>query len=98
MKEPFEKIAAALDRVSSIAERVPDEVVRSSARELQRAFAERGSVEPAVGRLRRSVSRLFEDEPAAAAPRGPQEKAVNQLDAVIAEQLLPELRRVGFDV
>ena len=26
MKEPFEQIAAALDRVASIAERVPDDV------------------------------------------------------------------------
>jgi hypothetical protein len=97
MKEPFEDIAAALDRVTSIAERLPDEVVRSSARELQRTFAERGSVEPAVGRLRRSVSRLSRIQPAAARP-APQAMVVNQLDAAIAEQLLPELRRVGFDV
>jgi hypothetical protein len=94
MKEPFEQIAAALDRVTSIAERVPDDVVRSSARDLQRTFAERGSVEPAVGRLQNSLSRLSQDEQRRAAER----KIVTQLDAVIAEQLLPELRRVGFDV
>ena len=95
MKEPFEGIAAALDRVTSIAERLPDDVVRSSARELQQTFVQRGSVEPAVNRLQRSVSRLTQD-----ARRGavPQEKIVSQLDSVIAEQLLPELRRVGFDV
>ena len=97
MKEPFEDIAAALDRVTSIAERLPDEIVRSSARELQRTFAERGSVEPAVGRLRRSVLRLSQNAPAAA-PHAPQAKVVTQLDSVIADQLLPELRRVGFDV
>ena len=94
MKEPFEEIAAALDRVTSIAERVPDEVVRSSARELRRTFAERGSVEPAVGRLQNSLSRLSRDEER----RSQEQKAVSQLDAAIAEQLLPELRRVGFDV
>ena len=93
MKEPFEEIAAALDRVTSIAERVPDEVVRSSARELRRTFAERGSVEPAVGRLQNSLSRLSQDE-----RRSREQKIVSQLDAAIAEQLLPELRRVGFDV
>ena len=94
MKEPFEQIAAALDRVASIAERVPDDVVRSSARDLQRTFAERGSVEPAVGRLRNSLSRLSGDAQRRAAER----KIVTQLDSAIAEQLLPELRRVGFDV
>jgi hypothetical protein len=92
MNEPFKDIAAAIDRVTSIAERVPDDVVRTSARELQRTFAERGSVEPAVDRLQDSVSRLAKSAP-------PQrEKIVNQLDAAIADQLLPELRRVGFEV
>ena len=62
MKEPFKDIAAALDRVTSIAERVPDDVVKSSARDLQRAFAERGSVEPAVDRLQHSLSRLARNE------------------------------------
>ena len=93
MKEPFEEIAAALDRVTSIAERVPDDVVRTSARELRRTFAERGSVEPAVGRLQNSLSRLSKDERLSR-----EQKIVSQLDAAIAEQLLPELRRVGFDV
>ena len=92
MNEPFKHIAAALDRVASIAERVPDDVVQSSARELQRTFAERGSVEPAVDRLQSSVSRLAKkDQPLPG-------QIVSQLDAVIAEQLLPELRRVGFEV
>ena len=94
MKEPFEQIAAALDHVTSIAERVPDDVVRSSARELQRTFAARGSVEPAVGRLQNSLSRLSQDELRQAS----QHKIVSQLDAAIANQLLPELRRVGFEV
>jgi len=92
MNEPFKNIAAALDRVTSIAEHVPDDVVKSSARELQRTFAERGLVEPAVDRLQDSVSKLSKHEPP------PHEKIVKQLDSVIAEQLLPELRRVGFDV
>jgi len=95
MNEPFERIAAALDHVTSIAERLPDDVVRSSARELKRAFAQRGSVEPAVSRLRRSVSRLTDNTQPSTAP---QETIVNQLDSAIAEQLLPELRRVGFEV
>ena len=55
---------------------------------------ERGSVEPAVGRLRNSLSRLSGDQQR----RAPEWKVVTQLDAAIAEQLLPELRRVGFDV
>jgi hypothetical protein len=92
MKEPFKDIAAALDRITSIAERVPDDVVRSSARELQRTFDERGSVEPAVGRLRSSVSRLAKDE------QPPDARIVSQLDSAIDNHLLPELRRVGFDV
>ena len=92
MNEPFKNIAAALDQVTSIAERVPDDVVKSSARELRRAFDERGSVEPAVGRLRSSVSRLTTEQ------QPPREKILSQLTSAIAEQLLPELRRVGFDV
>jgi len=95
MKEPFSGIAAALDRVASIAERLPDDVVRSSARELKRTFAQRGSVEPAVSQLQRSVSRLVRS---AGRESVPQETIVSQLDTAIAEQLLPELRRVGFDV
>ena len=95
MKEPFEDIDAALDRVTSIAERVPDDVVRSSARQLKQTFAQRGSVEPAVTRLQKSVSRLTAG---AGRDTAPQERIVSQLDSVIAEQLLPELRRVGFDV
>ena len=95
MKEPFEDIDAALDRVTSIAERVPDDVVRTSARQLKQTFAQRGSVEPAVRRLRKSVSRLTASSGLQTAP---QERIVSQLDSVIAEQLLPELRRVGFDV
>ena len=95
MKEPFEGIAAALDRVTSIAERLPEGVVRSSARELQQTFAQRGSIEPAVRTLRTSISRLTESSPQGFVP---QERIVSQLDSVIAEHLLPELRRVGFDV
>ena len=68
--------------------------MRWSARDLQRTFAERGSVEPAVGRLQNSLSRLSGGEQRRAAER----KIVTQLDSAIAEQLLPELRRVGFDV
>ena len=92
MNEPFKNIAEALDRIASIAERVPDDVVQTSARELQRTFAERGSVEPALDRLQTSVSRLAR----ASVPQ--RERILSQLDAAIAEQLLPELRRVGFEV
>jgi hypothetical protein len=51
-------------------------------------------VEPAVGRLRNSLSRLSGEQQR----RATEWKVVTQLDAAIAEQLLPELRRVGFDV
>lgn len=103
MREPFGGITAALETVTSIAERLPDQSeVRSvlrSARQLEQTFAQRESIEPAVSRLQSSVSRLTETtEREDRNTHGQHAALVNQLDMAIAERLLPELRRVGFDV
>ena len=102
MREPFEGINAALESVTRIAERLPEEsggssVVRS-AHNLKQTFAQREPVEPAVSNLRHTVSRLSETVRGSGRDPRPQDRLVNQLDTVIAEHLLPELRRVGFDV
>ena len=103
MGEPFGGITEALETVTSIAERLPNQSdvqsVLRSARQLERTFAQRESIEPAVIRLQSSVSRLSETSaPADRSAHGQHAALVSQLDTAIAERLLPELRRVGFDV
>jgi hypothetical protein len=102
MKEPFEGITAALESVTRIAERLPEDSgggsVLRSARQLKQTFVQRESIEPAVSKLQDTVSRLSESVRRSGSQPRPQDRLVNQLDTVIAEHLLPELRRVGFDV
>jgi hypothetical protein len=77
----------------------PDGHVRRSANELRTAFDARQALEPALARVRASVHMLR---------RGNQDgsrreflrraQGVDHLAQVVEQELLPSLRRVGFDV
>jgi hypothetical protein len=96
------RIEAVLERVERLADELhadPDGHVRRSANELRAAFDERRAIEPAVARVRDSILMLR---------RGNQDgtrrefqrraNGVDHLEHVLQHELLPHLRRVGFDV
>ncbi|HSC25804.1 MAG TPA: hypothetical protein VLD67_00935 [Vicinamibacterales bacterium] len=97
------RIDLALQRIARLAEHLPDgdteEHVRRSVSELRAAFDGRAPMEPAVARVVRSLQlltganhggrrRVFDD-------RAP---GIDRMDAALESELLPELRRMGFDV
>jgi hypothetical protein len=95
----IETVLAHIERLAKTLETDPDGHVHRSATELRAAFAARGPIEPAVARVRDSVHMLR---------RGNQDgsrrefqrraRGVEHLEQVMEEELLPSLRRVGFDV
>jgi hypothetical protein len=92
-------VLARIERLADDLQADPGGHVRRSANELRAAFADRGPVEPAVARVRESVRMLR---------RGNQEGSrrefqrlshgVDFLEQVVEEELIPNLRRIGFDV
>jgi len=102
MPNQLAQIEATLARIEELAGTLradPDGHVRRSIEELRAAFASRGVVEPAVARVRESVRMLRRgnhDEPR----REFQRRAVglDHLEAAVDDELLPCLRRLGFDV
>ena len=102
MDPVFTSIDVLLVRIERLATDLradPDGHVRRSTNELREIFAARGEVEPAVERVRHIVAMLR---------RGNQEGArrefqrrahgVDYLQDIVERELLPALRRVGFEV
>jgi hypothetical protein len=102
MNAKLTAIDILLTRIERLAEDLsadPDGHVRRSTAELRATFAARGAVEPAVARVRDSVVMLR---------RGNQEGSrrefqrrahtVDHLEQVVEGELLPTLRRLGFEV
>ena len=102
MQGELERIAVILVRIERLAEELradPDGHVRRSATELRAIFESRGAVEPAAARVRASVEMLRRnnrDESRREFQRRAQ--GLDHLDHVIEDELLPQLRRLGFDV
>ena len=102
MKAELTTIDNCLGQIVDLAEKLrsdPDGHVRRSVEELRGTFASRGPVEPAVARVRRSVEMLRagnRDE----SRREFQRRApgLDHLDHIVERELLPDLRRLGFDV
>lgn len=106
---PPDSMDSALVRIDDVLARIeryadelaadPDGHVRRSAAELRGAFVERRAVEPAVARLRDSVKMLFRNNQDGSRRefhrRAP---GLDHLEKVIAQELLPQLRRMSFDV
>ena len=102
MHDQLNHIDTMLVRLVSIAEALPAESsghVQRSVEELRAAFAARTAIEPAVARVRESLSMLRIGNRAGARRefqrRGP---GLDQLGYVIEQELLPSLRRLGFDL
>lgn len=102
MMRNLEGIASVLSRIERLAEDLhgdTDGHVRRSAGELRAAFEVHGTMETAVARVRESVRMLR---------RGHEEgtrrefvrrsHGLDHLQDVIELELLPSLRRIGFDV
>jgi hypothetical protein len=102
MSAPLLRIDGVLQRIEILADQLradPDHYVRRSAVELRSAFDSRRAIEPAVGRMRASV-RMLRRENADGNRREFQRRALglDQLEALLDQELLPRLRQVGFDV
>jgi hypothetical protein len=101
--QTFVYVDSAIERVARLAERLtegdPDGHVRRSVEELRAAFAARAPVEPVVARVLRSVELLT-----AANHDGCRREfdhrapGVERIAAALKTDLLPELRRLGFEV
>lgn len=95
-------IDTSLAHIERLAEELradPDGHVRRSVEELRAAFTARGPIEPAVARMRESMQMLRRDN-RDGSRREFQRRAssLDHLSAVVEEELLPHLRRLGFDV
>lgn len=77
----------------------PDGHVRRSVEELRAAFDARGAIEPAVARVRGSVEMLRTGN-RGGSRREFQRRAtrLDYLDEVVEQELVPHLRRLGFEV
>ena len=84
----IDTILARIERLADGLRLDPDRDVRRSAGELREAFTARRAIEPAVARMRDSVEVL----------RRSSQDGPDYLDAVVEHELLPHLRRLGFDV
>lgn len=96
-------VVVALAKVTAIAERLLDGDaeghVRRSIEEFAMAFAGREAIAPAVCRMRNSILMLHECRDAGGRRAFERDKAlVDELDRAIEERLMPELRRLGFDL
>jgi hypothetical protein len=92
-------ILAEIERLAEELRVDPDGHVRRSATELREAFAGRAALEPAVARVRDSVQMLRRDNQEGSRReyqrRG---QGLSHLEGIIANDLLPHLRRMGFEV
>lgn len=95
-------IDALATRIEHLAEGLPadpDGHVRRSAAELRATVDARGAVEPAVARLRGSVAMLRRgNRDGSRREFQRRAHAVDHLEQVLEWELLPSLRRLGFEV
>jgi hypothetical protein len=101
--DAFAGVVVALAKVATIAERLLDGDaeghVRRSIEEFATVFARREAIEPAVSRMRNSIVMLHACRKAGARRAFEHDKMlIRDLDRAIEERLVPELRRLGFDV
>lgn len=95
----IETVLTRLERLAEELQADPDGHVRRSANELRSAFEARRAIEPAVARVRDSV-RMLRRGNEDGSRREYQRRAhgVDHLEQVVERELLPTLRRVGFDL
>lgn len=101
MSATLTAIDVLLTRIERLAKELspdPDRGILRSATELRMTFAARGAVEPAVARVRDSVLMLRANgdgfRPDLLGPA----HGIDDLQQIVEAELLPSLRRVGFEV
>jgi hypothetical protein len=97
MTRDLREIEAILGQIERLARQLPtdpDWFVERSAIDLRSAFDDRREIESALDRVRISVQTLRR----AVADRRRPATTLDFLDDVIAHELIPRLRRSGFDV
>jgi hypothetical protein len=99
----FAGVVIALAKVTMIAERLLDGDaeghVRRSIDEFVVAFARREAIGPAVARLRNSIVMLHDCRDTGSRRAFEQDRLLIQdLNAAVEDRLLPELRRLGFEL
>jgi hypothetical protein len=96
------QIDGVLERIERLALQLrsdPDGHVHRSALELHAAFEGREAIEPAFERMRRSVRMLRRgNEDGLRREFRRRASSLDYLDDVMENELLPQLRQVGFDV
>jgi hypothetical protein len=102
MDPALSAIDVLLTRIECLAEELAfdtDGHVRRSAAELRATFAARGAIEPAVARIRDSVVMLRRDNHEGSR-REFQRRAhgLDYLHQIVERELVPSLRRLGFEV
>jgi hypothetical protein len=102
MQQKLNQIDAKLARVAHLAGELradPDREVSRSIAELLAAFATRSAIEPAVARVRESL-KMLQTANHAGTRREFQlrETGLEHLVDVVEQELLPDLRRLGFEV
>lgn len=102
MNHPLEQVESTLVRLATLAGELradPGGRVRRSVEDLRAAFTARGAIEPAMARVRDSMDLLrtgnHEGSRAEFARRTP---GLDPLGDIVEQELLPDLRRLGFEV
>jgi hypothetical protein len=102
MNGKLARIDLVLARIERLAEELhpdPDRHVLRSANELRAAFCGRLAIEPAVARVRDGLDMLRSGNHAGTRREFKRRAhGVDHLEHVMERELLPELRRVGFNV
>lgn len=102
MDPTFAGVDTILTRMVQLADELradPDGHVRRSVEELRNAFDTRAAMEPAVARVRRSMALLAASN-REVSRREFQRRAqgLDHLGYIVDHELLPDLRRLGFEV
>ena len=90
---------ARLERVAGELRADPDCHVRRSVEELRVAFAARGPIEPAVARVRDSMDMLRRgNHDGSRREFQRRTSGLEHLGDIVEQELVPHLRRLGFEV
>jgi hypothetical protein len=94
----IEVILAQVERLASQLRADPDRFIYRSAIELRATFVDRRPIEPAFERVRISVRTLRSATPEPIRQHPRVATTLDFLDDVLEQELLPRLRRTGFEV
>jgi hypothetical protein len=90
---------ANLERLAEELRADPDRHVRRSVEELRAAFAARGPIEPAVARVRDSMEMLRRGNHDGSRREFQRcTPGLERLGELVEQELVPDLRRLGFEV